>query len=90
MFFLYEQTTGKLLAIMADTDARFLLNCAADENLDYRSFIVNDRVLADLKHRGGDPDFIAIIRQALGNEIETTVCWGRNQESKVPADTVLE
>jgi len=82
MFFLYDQATNHLLAIIGQGDVRHLLDDPAAGDIEHRHYAYGAADLDALAARGGDPGLVRLLREHLAGRAHATVCWGGRQDDR--------
>ena len=77
MINLYDAVTGQRVGSITSEQLQFLIEQLEEESLEDRDYAITRMTVDYLESQGGDPDFIALLRQALGGREEVTIRWSR-------------
>jgi hypothetical protein len=74
---LSDAVTGKRIGSITGEQLQFLVDQLEEESLEDRDYAITRMTVDYLETQGGDPDLIALLRQALGGREEVMIRWSR-------------
>ncbi len=72
---LMNEETGKVIGEVNEVEMRFLVDMLEEESVEDADYFVNQDTIDMLEVRGGDPELIALLRQAVGGTDGIEITW---------------
>lgn len=72
---LMNEGTGEVIGQVDETEMRFLVDMLEEESVEDSDYFINQDTIDMLEVRGGDPELIALLRQAVGESDGIEITW---------------
>ena len=75
MLKLMNEATGQVIGQVNEAEMRFLIDMLEEESVEDADYFISQDTIDMLEVRGGDPDLIALLRQAVGESDGIEITW---------------
>lgn len=72
---LLNEATGQTIGEVDEKEMKFLVNMLEEESAEDRDYFISQDTIDMLEVRGGDPELIAMLRQAVGASGGIEITW---------------
>lgn len=72
---LFRLDNGETIGTITDAQLRFLVDQLEEEDADDNDYFIDRDTLELLSDNGADPDLLALIEKAMGDDDEIDVAW---------------
>ncbi|MCL4263151.1 MAG: galactosyldiacylglycerol synthase [Anaerolineae bacterium] len=72
---LMNEQTGQVIGEVNEVEMRFLVDMLEEESVEDADYFINQDTIDMLEVRGGDPELITILRQAVGESEGIEITW---------------
>ncbi|NJN55364.1 MAG: galactosyldiacylglycerol synthase [Anaerolineae bacterium] len=72
---LMNEDSGKVIGEVNEVEMRFLVDMLEEESVEDADYFINQDTIDMLEVRGGDPELIALLRQAVGDSEGIEITW---------------
>ena len=72
---LMNEESGQVIGEVNETEMRFLVDMLEEESAEDADYFINQDTIDMLEVRGGDPELIALLRQAVGESDGIEITW---------------
>lgn len=72
---LINEQSGQTIGEVNEVEMRFLVDMLEEESVEDADYFINQDTIDMLEVRGGDPELIAMLRQAVGDSDGIEITW---------------
>ncbi len=72
---LINEQTGATIGEVNEVEMRFLVDMLEEESVEDADYFINQDTIDMLEVRGGDPELISLLRQAVGESEGIEITW---------------
>lgn len=72
---LINEQSGQTIGEVNEVEMRFLVDMLEEESVEDADYFINQDTIDMLEVRGGDPELIAMLRQAVGASEGIEITW---------------
>jgi len=72
---LMNEESGQVIGEVNETEMRLLVDMLEEESAEDADYFINQDTIDMLEVRGGDPELIALLRQAVGESDGIEITW---------------
>lgn len=77
MIQLKDKASGRLLGSISEAQLQFLVDQLEEEWLEDKDYAITTLLLEMFEAEGADPELVALLRSALGDQDEIEISWSR-------------
>lgn len=72
---LINEQSGQTIGEVNEVEMRFLVDMLEEESVEDADYFINQDTIDMLEVRGGDPELISLLRQAVGESEGIEITW---------------